>query len=63
MPLLSENRTIESPRVLASGVSDTGFTRQMNSKRRTIIILQQCYNVTGTILDHLRAGRPKGPTV
>ena len=49
--------------MLATQVSTIGTTRQMSSKRRTIINLQQRYNVTGTILDHPRAGRPKVTTI
>ena len=56
---LSENQTIESFQILASGV--TGVARQ-NWDRRTIINLQQRYNVTGTILDLPKAQNNGGWT-
>ena len=60
---LSENQRIESPRLLATGIRATGVTRHIDCTRRAIINLQQRYNVTGTILDHHRAGRPTVTTV
>ena len=63
MPRLSETQRIESLRLLASGVSVADVARQMNCNRRTVINLQQRYNVTGHIKDRPRAGRPKVTTV
>ena len=53
---LSENQRIEFLPLLATGV-----IRQMD--RGTIIYLQRRYNVTGTILDHPKAGTPEVKTV
>ena len=58
-----ENKSIDSLRWLATGVSVTCVTIHINCNRRTIIKLKQRCNVTGTILDRPRAVKPKVTTV
>ena len=56
-PMMSENQRNKSLRMLTTGVSATGVTSHMDYNRRSNINLQQCYHVTGTILDRPKSWR------